>query len=174
MRTLSAFVLVFLLTGTPPVLGVQNVLKDRDGKTLAVILDCSSCGKRGDRCEGGVENGFHDGSRCGRCLLEANYGRRPAIPYDVRILGRLKDEKGEPMMGKFVRLSLPNKWSIRTRTREGGVFVFRMGPTVERKGKEPLVLDLGERKTRRDSNSTTYFFFMLPEDYKPCGSEKNL
>jgi hypothetical protein len=169
MVVLSMFVVSLAVASPAP--GAQDVLKDPDGKALAVVWDCSSCEKGGDKCDNGVENGFHDGARCGQCLMKANYGNPVPIPYDVRVFGSLKDEKGDPLKATFVRLFLPNGWSIRTRTTDKGMFVLRMGPTGKRQSGKPLALDLGDRKMRKDDQARTYTLFMLPNESKPCGPE---
>ena len=50
-------------------------------------------------------------------------------------MGHLKDENGQPLKGNFVRLYLPNTWTVRTRTDDDGLFRLLLGATAERKGK---------------------------------------
>jgi hypothetical protein len=171
MRMVGLLIGALLLVTASPSPGARDALKDTDGKTLAVVLDCSSCKAGGEKCFGGLEDGYHDGSRCGQCLIKANYGKGILLPSDVMIFGNLKDEDGKPVTGKFVRLFLPNTWSVRTRTTDKGTFVLRLGPSGKRQSKKPLSLDLGERKVSKDSKAGTYVLFMLPEDYKPCAAE---
>lgn len=149
-----------------------DALKDREGKTIALILDCNSCkgNPKVDGCAAGVEEGFHDGAPCGQCLIKSNYPTRIPYAYDLTILGTLKDEHGQPLNGRFVKLFLPNTWTVRTRTGNDGLFRLVLGATVERKGK-PLVLELGTRTMRRDSKADHYALFMVPENYKPCEPE---
>jgi hypothetical protein len=171
MRMVGLLVAALLLVAATPALGARDTLKDADGKTLAVVLDCNSCKAGGEKCFGGVEDGFHEGSRCGQCLIKANFGKGILLPSDVMILGKLKDENGNPVTGKFVRVFLPNTWSVRTRTTEKGTFILRLGPSGRRQSKKPLSLDLGERRMSKDNKAGTYGLFMLPEDYKPCAAE---
>jgi len=152
--------------------GKQVLVKDPEGKTIAVIFDCSSCEKGGSDCGTGVEEGFSDGARCGQCLMKANYGKSVPLPYDIRVFGHMKDENGEPVMRKFVRLYMPRPWSFRTRTSTDGMFVVSVGATGERKGKEPIAVDLGDLTVRKDQATSTYALFMLPESYKPCEAGK--
>lgn len=166
-------VLVLMLVAlVAPAGATTDLVKDPDGNTLAVVLDCNSCkdpSAKGAKCETGAENGFLDGKPCGKCLLDANYPTRIPYAYDLQFMGYLKDENGQPLKGKFVRLYLPNTWTVRTRTTDDGLFRLLLGATVERKGKA-LVIKLGDRIARKDSKSTEYALFMLPEHYKPCGS----
>ena len=170
------WILVIVLSGvllSNPVAGSQDLLKDPEGKTIAVVLDCNACKdpKPGAQCASGVESGFHDGAACGQCLLDANFGTRISYAYDLLITGYLKDEKGEPVKNKFVKLFLPNTWTVRTRTTDQGMFRLMLGATAERKGKS-LTRDLGVRTMRRDSKAELYALYMLPEGYKPCADEK--
>ena len=82
-------------------------------------------------------------------------------------MGYLKDENGQPLKGKFVRLYLPNTWTVRTRTLDDGLFRLLLGATAERKGKG-LVIKLGDRTMRKDSKAAEYALFMLPPNYKQC------
>lgn len=171
MRMVGLLMVALLPAVASSALGARDALKGPDGKTLAVVLDCNSCKAGGDKCFGGLEDGFHEGSRCGQCLIKANYGKGIPLASDVIILGKLKDEDGNPVTGKFVRLFLPNTWSVRTRTSDKGTFILRLGPSGRRQSKKPLSLDLGERRIGKDSKAGTYVLFMLPEDYKPCAPE---
>jgi hypothetical protein len=144
-------------------------VNDPDGKTLAVVLDCNSCQDpaTGKNCTTGVESGFHDGKPCGKCLLDANFPTRIPYPYDLQFLGYLKDETGQPLKGRFVRMFLPNTWTVRTRTVDDGLFRLLLGATAERKGKG-LVVKLGDHTMLKDSTAPEYALYMLPPDYKPC------
>lgn len=171
MRLMGAFVLFVVAAALPA--GASSVpVKDPEGNVLAVVVDCNSCSdpaKKG--CENGAENGFYDGKPCGKCLLDANFPTRIPYAYDLQFTGHLKDENGQPMKGKFVRLYLPNTWTVRTRTGDDGLFRLLLGATVERKGKAQ-VIQLGDRVMRSDSKAPEYAMFMLPENYKPCGEPK--
>jgi hypothetical protein len=168
MRSMGALVLL-LLAGVVPAHAQLTEVKDPDGKTLAVVIDCNSCQdpKTGKDCQTGVDNGFFDGKACGKCLLDANFPTRIPYPYDLQFLGYLKDEAGQPLKGRFVRLLLPNTWTVRTRTLDDGMFRLLLGATTERKGKG-LVIKLGDHPMAKDSKLPEYQMFMLPPDYKPC------
>ena len=171
MRSKGAFAL--LLFGLAlPAYGASDLVKDPDGKTMAVILDCNSCQdpSTGKNCESGVENGYYDGKPCGKCLLDANFPTRIPYAYDLQFLGTLKDESGQPLKGRFVRMYLPNTWTVRTRTMDDGLFRLLLGATVERKGKG-LVIKVGDRTMNKDSKLAEYSLFMLPPDYKPCAAK---
>ncbi|MBX3023476.1 hypothetical protein KF840_01060 [bacterium] len=170
MRLMGVLVLM-LVSLVAPAGATTDLVKDPDGKTLAVIVDCNSCqnpASKGAKCETGAENGFNDGKPCGKCLLDANYPTRIPYAYDLQFTGHLKDENGEPLKGKFVRLYLPNTWTVRTRTTDDGTFRLLLGATVERKGKAQII-NLGDRVMPKDSKAAEYALFMLPENYKPCG-----
>ena len=168
MRLMGLLVLA-VVAGASVAWAGQDDVKDPEGKTLAVILDCNSCqdAKAGKNCESGSEKGFVAGKACGKCLLESNFPVRIQYPYDLQFIGYLKDENGQPMKGKFVRLYLPNTWTVRTRTLDDGMFRLLLGATAERKGKG-VVVKLGDRTMRSDSKASEYALFMMPEDYKPC------
>src|SRR3954468_7143331 len=154
MRLMAVLVLMLVSLVTPAGAGT-DVVKDPDGKTLAVVVDCSSCqapDAKGAKCENGAETGFNDGKPCGKCLLDANYPTRIPYAYDLQFMGYLKDENGQPLKGKFVRLYLPNTWTVRTRTADVGLFRLLLGATVERKGKAQ-VIKLGDRVMPKDSKA---------------------
>jgi len=165
-------VLIVASAGTPARAG-QVPLTDAGGKTLAKIYACESCAKGEDKpCTDGVGEGVDEGKPCGQCLLKANYGKGVGLPADVRIYGHLKDEKGQPLKGKFVRLFLPNNWSARSRSGDEGLFVVRLGATVPDKAAKPLALDLGDRVIPSDSKASTYNLFMLRPDHAPCAAKR--
>jgi hypothetical protein len=172
MRLIGALVLGVVVAAVPA-RAAQDLVKDPSGHTLAVVLDCNSCADpaKGKNCESGVENGFNDGKACGQCLLDANFPTRIAYPYDLQFMGYLKDENGQPLKGKFVRLYLPNTWTVRTRTLDDGMFRLLLGATAERKG-PGLVIKLGDRVMRKDSKAAEYALYMMPETYKPCPAKK--
>lgn len=170
MRLMEVLVLASVI-GAWPAGASQEAVKDPEGNTLAVVIDCNSCedGKTGQACETGADNGFSDGKACGKCLLDANFPTRIPYPYDLQFSGHLKDENGQPLKGKFVRLYLPNTWTVRTRTLDDGMFRLLLGATAERKGKG-LLINLGDRVMRSDTKASEYALFMLPENYKPCAA----
>jgi hypothetical protein len=162
-----------LLAGQP-VGAKQDVVKDPDGKPIAVIVDCNSCNdaQPGAACADGVEAGFHAGQRCGACLIDANYGKRILYPYDLTLSGTLKDENGAPLKQKFVKLFTSANFGVRTRTLDDGRFFMRLGATAERKGSKPLLIDLGTRVMPKDSKAPQYALYMLPEGFAACGDKK--
>jgi hypothetical protein len=172
MRSIGALVLL-ASTWALPAHAAATLVKDPDGNTLAVVVDCNTCADpaKGKTCESGAETGFLDGKPCGKCLLDANFPVRIPYAYDLQFLGYLKDENGQPLKGRFVRLYLPNTWTVRTRTLDDGMFRLLLGATTERKGKG-LVIQLGNRTMRKDSKAPEYALFMLPPDYKPCPPPK--
>ena len=76
------------------------------------------------------------------------------------------------MKNKFVRLYLPNTWTVRTRTADDGLFRLLLGATAERKGKAQVV-KLGDRVMPKDSKAGEYALFMMPENYKPCAPQRS-
>jgi hypothetical protein len=167
-------VIVMLMSAWSSVaMATQDSLKDPEGKTLAVILDCNKCQqpKAGKQCETGVLDGFHDGKPCGECLLTSNHGFRIPYAQDLIITGTLHDEDGKPLKGRYVKVFLPNTWSVRTKTVDNGIFRLVLGATLDRKGK-PIVHQLGVRTMRKDSKAENYALYMLPEGYKACEAKK--
>jgi len=164
--------LTLLLLTTMPAGASQDLIKDPDGNVLAVVVDCNTCADpaKGKNCSSGAEDGFNDGKRCGKCLLEANFPTRIAYPYDLQFMGYLKDESGKPLKNKFVRLLLPNTWTVRTRTSDDGLFRLLLGATAERKGKAQIIR-LGDRVMPKDSTAAEYMLFMLPQGFKPCAAK---
>ncbi len=171
MRLMGTLALLLLAPALPAMAVDKVAVKDPDGQVMAVIVDCDSCASgKGKDCATGAEDGFLDGKPCGKCLLDANFPTRISYPYDLQFMGYLKDENGQPMKNKFVRLYLPNTWTVRTRTTDDGLFRLLLGATAERKGKAQIV-KLGDRLMLKDSKAGEYALFMLPEDYKPCGAK---
>jgi hypothetical protein len=168
MRLMGALVLLLLAIALPAH-ATSIPVKDPNGNTLAVVVDCNTCQDpaKGKGCESGTDAGFDNGKACGKCLLDANFPIRIPYGYDLQFLGHLKDETGQPLKGKFIRLFLPNMWTVRTRTLDDGMFRLLLGATTERKGKG-LVIELGDRTMRKDSKAAEYALYMLPPDYKPC------
>lgn len=167
MRWMGVISVFLVLAG--PAAASRNVVKDAEGKTIAVIYDCSSCKAPGNgaQCTSGVESGYSDGKPCGKCLLDANFGFRIGYDQDLLISGYLKDGEGKPVTNRFVKLALPNTWNYRTRTLEDGQFRLMLGATLDRKGRDPLRVDLGEHIETK-SGTADYMLYMLPEDHKPC------
>lgn len=151
-----------------PAYATQNAIQSPDGKTLALILDCDSCrdAKTESACKTGVENGYHDSAACGQCLVVSNYGTRIPYGYDLQIFGHIKDENGKPLSGKFVKLLLPNSWTMRTRTTDDGMFRLMLGATSDRQG-GPIKVELGDR-TMSAAQTGDYLLYMMPPNYKPC------
>ncbi len=152
--------------------GVQPV-KDRDGNTLALVITCDSCRSAGGSaksCQTGAQEGWLDGNPCGKCLLTENVKVPLGYPYDLHLTGKLVDDAGAPRKDRFVKMYLPNGWTVRSRTTADGVFRLMLGATLERKSKQPLVVDLG---TRADAmkGPEDYSIYLLPESYKPCPPE---
>lgn len=150
-------------------------VQGQGGKTIAVILDCNSCKNeaKGSSCASGVTDGFHDGKRCGECLLESNYGAKLLYSSDIQIHGTLKSPDGKPLADEFVRLYLPNTWTVRTRSSKDGLFRLLLGATQERQG-DRILVKLGERKRAHADGKEVpdYALYMLPENYKPCSDAK--
>jgi hypothetical protein len=171
--------LLVLLAGvvfaTTPVGATEVKVSDKSGKTIAVILDCNSCKDeaKGRDCSSGVTDGFHRGERCGQCLLDANFGAKLLYSSDVQINGKLKDRGGKAVADEFVRLYLPNTWTVRTRTAKDGLFRLLLGATQERQG-DSIQVRLGDRTrdVSGDSERPDYALYMLPESYKPCKDSK--
>ena len=151
----------------------QDLVKDPKGKTLAVLQDCNSCkDEQGKECAAGKETGYSGGADCGQCLLEANFGTRIGYPYDIHIIGKLKDETGKALGSKFVQVSLPNTWRIRTRTQEDGSFRLMLGATQQKeKSTDLIVVDLGMRTMPSTEKSGQYSLFMLQDAYKACSKD---
>ncbi len=145
-------------------------VKDKDGKTYALIVLCNDCRTPSEqRCFDGAEEGFWKGKSCGKCLLRANGGRLVEVPYDVHVTGVLTDEQGNPRKERFVKLFMQNGWGHRTRTFDDGRFRIIMGATVERKAKEPLIVDVGRLIDQQKDNKDLYFaFYYMSPDFQPC------
>lgn len=149
---------------------VQPV-KDKDGNTLALVVVCDSCQSPGGKqCHTGVQHGWLNGNPCGECLLNANAATPLVYPYDLHLTGKLVDGAGAARKQRFVKMFLPNRWTVRTRTADDGVFRLMLGATQTRKSKQPVVMDLG---TRADAMKGTddYSIYLLPASYNPCPPE---
>lgn len=162
---------IALLLGGQPAGAAEPVpVKGKDGKTYALILTCNDCQNgSGKSCFEGAEEGFWKGRPCGKCLLRANGGKLVEVPFDVHVTGILTDPEGVPRKERFVKLFMQNGWGHRTRTFDDGRFRIIMGATVERKGKDPLIVDLGRLVDQQKDDKDLYFalYYMSP-DFKPC------
>jgi len=169
---MAAAVVFAMLAGR--VEAFEHVFKDPDGgETLAVIIGCNDCKSgQGEGCDDGTEAGWRDGKPCGKCLIESNYGTTVRYPYDLHVVGILTDAGGKPVKDRFVKLFLPNGWGVRTRTMENGSFRMTLGATVERKRKEPVIIDIGTHVDSTKGDDDAHFaMYMLPESHKPCPAD---
>ena len=150
----------------------EAAVKGEDGQALAVVVVCSDCqaasGKSKKSCGSGREDGWLDGQRCGKCLLDSNYGTTLRHAYDLHFTGTLVDAAGEPVKDRFVKLFLPNDWTVRSKTSDLGTFRLMLGATAERKTKQPLVTDLGKLVDSRTGKNLQFSIYLLPPSYKPC------
>jgi hypothetical protein len=146
-------------------------VKDSDGGTFAVVLDCNSCKTPGGKkCVDGVENGWRDGKACGQCLVKANFRARLAYPHDLQIIGKLTDPAGNPVAERFVKMFMANGWNVRTRTQTDGTFRLALGATADRQVGGPVVTDLGTLVDHPTDNKEQFAIFFLPLDYAPCAA----
>jgi len=170
---LLAFLAGVALVAAPA--GAMEVkVRDGAGKTIAVVLDCNSCkDEKGKDCASGVVEGFHDGKPCGKCLLDANFNAKLLYSADIQIHGKLEDPSGKPVADEFVRLFLPNTWTVRTRSSKDGVFRLLLGATQERQG-DSIQVRVGNRTRDVSSDATRddYALYMLPENYQGCSDAK--
>lgn len=145
-------------------------VKAADGRLFATIVFCNDCrnGKGRGPCDQGAEVGWYRGKPCGQCFLKANHNVLIRYPYDIHIVGRLVDAKGQPVKERFVKLFLPNGWGVRTRTLEDGTFRLMLGATADREEKTPLVVDVGARVDSIRDPDPHFALYMLPPSYVPC------
>ncbi len=171
MRLILAISAILAVSCTVVAAAEQKIV-DSKGKTIGVILDCNSCEdpSSGESCASGVQEGFHDGQPCGKCLLTANFGTKILYPYDLHMTGTLQQPDGKPLGDEFIRLFLPNTWTVRTRSMENGFYRLVLGATQDRQG-ETLKIDLGTRSRAKVEEVSDYALFMLPENYTPCSEE---
>ncbi len=167
MRSIFGVLILLALGGT--VRAAEQKVLGPDGKTIGVLLDCNTCKEEGvdESCVGGAEEGFHDGKPCGKCLMEANFGEKLMYANDLKISGILQGVGGAPLPNEFIRLYLPNTWTVRTRTAAKGYFRLLLGATLDRQGSQ-IEVDLGIRTRLKGGTGEDYSLFMLPENYKPC------
>lgn len=145
---------------------------DPDGTFVGKVVICNDCkdpsAGGSAECPSGAAEGWRNGAPCGSCLLQANWGVMLEYAYDVHVAGTLVDAAGKPVAGRYVKMFLPNGWSIRTRTIDDGSFRLILGATLERKGKSPVVVDVGSRLDTVKGEDPHYSLYMVPKDYKPC------
>lgn len=169
---MRSFIAILVVLAFGQAFAAEQKVVDPKGNTIGLILDCNSCKnpEEGENCAGGVQDGFHEGKPCGQCLLSANYGTRMLYAYDLYFSGALQQPDGSPLADEFVRLFLPNTWTVRTRTDEKGAYRLVLGATQERAGSQ-VEIDLGSRKRRKTEGAPDYALYMLPENYKECPAE---
>ncbi len=161
-----------LLAVGSAVYAAEHKVVGPNGSTIGIILDCNSCKdpENGEKCQTGVQKGFHAGKACGECLMRSNYGAKLLYSRDLYLTGTINKPDGEPLINEFVRLYLPNTWTVRTRTTEEGVFRLVLGATEARDG-EPLSFEIGPRSRAKVQGAPDYALFMVPEDYKSCADD---
>ena len=138
----------------------QQRITNTDGSTIALIVTCDA-------------NGQLDGQACGQCLMDANFGYRASHPFDLQLIGHIKDPSGQPLKGQFVKIVEPNGWAFTTRTSDDGLFRMLMGATLDRTTKGPVTKDLGTFTTVAKSGKEGAFaFYILPEQFKACAPPK--
>ena len=146
-------------------------IKDGDGKIVGVVVQCDTCPSTtgsSKECRAGAENGWLDGKPCGTCLIKENPTASLKYSYDLHLMGTLVNPAGEPLKDRFVKLSLANGWTVKTRTSEQGTFRLMLGATEERTSKTPLVIELGSRVDSQPDGGSPYALFLLPNSYKSC------
>jgi hypothetical protein len=166
---------IIAVTAATQVMAAENMqpIKDPDGNSLGVVVICTSCRSSDSSAKGchtGVQQGWLSGKPCGKCMLAENAGQTPRYAYDLHFTGKLVDDAGAPRKERFVRVFLPNGWTVRSRTAADGSFRLMLGATESRKSKNPVVVDLG---TRVDAKQGTddYSLYFLAESYKACPPE---
>lgn len=150
---------------------VEVPLKDENGKVLAVAVVCSEC-KAGEqdskKCYDGATKGWLGDKPCGDCLLESNWGVLIRYPRDLSVIGRLVKEDGQPASKHYIKMFLPNGWSVRSQTKEDGTFRMKMGATAEREKGDALVLDVGDRLDKSRTGNEQFSFYLMPDAYNSC------
>jgi len=147
---------------------------DPSGALVAKIVVCNDC-KNGkatatEPCDFGASDGWRDGKPCGTCFLQANWGLPIEYAYDLHVAGKLVDAKGEPVVGRFVKMAMPNGWSVRTRTLDDGTFRMMLGATLERKDTKPITAEIGTWVDSIAGEDPHFALYLLPVDYKACTS----
>ena len=155
---------------------VEVSLKDENGKVLAVAVVCGECkaGEQGSKkCYDGATKGWLGDKPCGDCLLESNWGVLIRYPRDLAVIGRLVKEDGQPAAKHYVKMFLPNGWSVRSQTKEDGTFRMKMGATAERVKGETLILDVGDRVDKLRSGTEQFSFYLMPDAYNSCSAPES-
>ena len=147
---------------------------DPEGNVVAQVVLCNDCKDParpgGATCADGAAEGWRGGSPCGSCLLRSNWGVLLEYAYDLHVAGILVGADGKPVVERYVKMFLPNGWSIRTRTLDDGSFRLMLGATLDRKSRTPMVVDIGERVDQSGSQDPHFAIYLLPKGYKPCTS----
>lgn len=150
--------------------------RDPAGTVVAKVVLCHDCKEpqaaSETPCDAGAADGWRDGKPCGSCLLQANWGVLIEYAYDMHVAGELVDAAGEPVVGRFVKMMLPNGWSVRTRTLDDGSFRLMLGATLERKDPKPITVEVGKWVDSESGEDPHFSLYLLPADYKPCISDK--
>lgn len=147
---------------------VQNA----EGTVLGKLVICADCkdpaAKGAAECAEGAVEGWREGTVCGSCLLRSNWGVLIEYDRDIHINGKLIAPDGNPVGNRFVKLFMPNGWSVRTRTAGDGTFRLMLGATLQRKGGEPFVVDIGRRVDSVVGTDEHFGLYFLPPNYKSC------
>lgn len=175
MRVQTAIVGAILLTAATvmaaPVRSDVEV-KNGDGTVSGHVVICADCKDPAEAgtpsCAEGALDGWRDGTVCGGCLLRANWGVLVKHDRDLHVTGKLIKPDGNPVIDRFVKIFLPNGWSVRTRTAGDGTFRLMLGATAERKGEEPIVVDVGRRVDSVVGTDEHFAMYLLPPDFKVC------
>jgi len=148
-------------------------IKGKGGEGLAKAVICSDCQSAAskDTCHSGGDTGWINGTPCGKCLLDVNGPAMLRYPYDLHFIGTLVDSAGKPVTNRFVKVFLPNGWGVRTKTSDKGTFRVMLGATMERKGTEPVITDLGQRVDVQKGDAAQYSIYVLPTKYSTCSAE---
>jgi hypothetical protein len=173
MKQMKVVVMLLVLASSAWAVTIKDEqrIKDPNGKTIAVLVTCEKC-ERGE-CMRGVDSGSWEGQPCGECFIKSNYGYRIGYGYDLSLNGRLQDAKGQPIGSQFVKLSMPNGWTVTTRTTSDGAFRMTLGATLERVSKTPIEMNVGTFTFKKGKGREDAFnFYMLPEQFKPCPESK--
>lgn len=144
------------------------------GEVVAKVVVCNDCkepqAQSKDPCDAGAIDGWRNGEPCGSCLVAANWGVLVEYAQDVHVNGTLVDRAGAPVVGRFVKMSMPNGWSVRTRSADDGTFRLMLGATLERQDKKPIVVDVGSWVDSEHGDDPNFQLYLLQPGYKPCTS----
>lgn len=178
MKSWRVVLLVGLVASVAQAAPMRNELDVRDAEgnvygKLVICNDCKSDSEKGKTCHPGAPEGWLDGKPCGSCLLRSNLGVLVKYPYDLHVGGTLVDKNGKPIDKRFVKMFMPNGWGIRSKTNDKGVFRLMLGATDARKGKQRIMVDIGQRVDSVSAGVDENFsLYLLPVDYKPCSGEQ--